>query len=121
MQQINEAFEKEREFTANASHELMTPIGILQNKMENLIGDQQLDDTVVLKIIEMMKTLNRLKKISNSLLLISRIENEQFAKSDTLKPVDLINEVIEEITHRLEEKELSIQVNLSDKVLLKQV
>jgi two-component system sensor histidine kinase ArlS len=121
MDQINEAFEKEREFTANASHELMTPISILQNKMENLIGDENLNDAVVLKIVEMMKTLNRLKKISNSLLLISRIENEQFAKYDSLKPAELINEVIEEITHRMEEKALNIKLNLSQDILLKQV
>lgn len=121
MDQINEAFEKEREFTANASHELMTPISILQNKMENLIGDEQLSDTVVMRIVEMMKTLNRLKKISNALLLISRIDNEQFVKSDTLKPLELINEVIEEITHRLEEKDLSITVSLTTHLTLKKV
>lgn len=121
MNQINEAFEKEREFTANASHELMTPISILQNKMENLIGDEKLSEPVVLRIVEMMKTLNRLKKISNSLLLISRIENEQFTKSDVVKPIELINEVVEEITHRLEEKELRITINLSQNILLKQV
>lgn len=121
MDQINEAFEKEREFTANASHELMTPISILQNKMENLIGDEQLSDTVILKIVEMMKTLNRLKKISNSLLLISRIENEQFVKSDAIKPADLVNEVIEEISHRLEEKGLKIEIKLAKNPLLKGV
>lgn len=121
MDQINEAFEKEREFTANASHELMTPISILQNKMENLIGDEQLSDAVVLRIVEMMKTLNRLKKISNSLLLISRIENEQFAKSDSLKPVELVDEVIEEISHRLEEKGLSMALNLTQDIWLKHV
>ncbi|TKC57541.1 HAMP domain-containing histidine kinase [Pedobacter hiemivivus] len=121
MDQINEAFEKEREFTANASHELMTPISILQNKMENLIGDEQLSDAVILKIVEMMKTLNRLKKISNSLLLISRIENEQFVKSDAVKPADLVNEVIEEISHRLEEKALNIEIKLDRNPLLKGV
>ncbi|WP_316814730.1 HAMP domain-containing sensor histidine kinase [Pedobacter nyackensis] len=121
MDQINEAFEKEREFTANASHELMTPISILQNKMENLLGDEQLSDAVILRIVEMMKTLNRLKKISNSLLLISRIDNEQFVKSDTLKPSELINEVVEEITHRLEEKELSITLNLMSDLSLNHV
>jgi signal transduction histidine kinase len=121
MDQINEAFEKEREFTANASHELMTPISILQNKMENLIGDEQLSDTVILKIVEMMKTLNRLKKISNALLLISRIENEQFVKSDAIKPADLVNEVIEEISHRLEERALSIEINLGKNPVLKGV
>ena len=121
MEQINEAFDKEREFTANASHELMTPISILQNKMENLIGDEQLSDSVVIRIVEMMKTLDRLKKISNSLLLISRIENEQFVKSDTLKPIDLVNEVVEEISHRLEERELHIKVKLNQHLYLKEV
>lgn len=121
MEQINEAFEKEREFTANASHELMTPISILQNKMENLIGDEQLNDTVILKIVEMMKTLDRLKKISNSLLMISRIENDQFTKSDTVKPGELLNEIIEEIGHRLEDKNLSIEVRLSHQVSLEGV
>lgn len=121
MEQINEAFEKEREFTANASHELMTPISILQNKMENLIGDEQLNEEAVVKIADMMKTLNRLKKISRSLLLISRIENEQFAKSDTLKPAALVREVLDEISHRLEEKNLYISLQLNDEVLLKGV
>lgn len=121
MDQINEAFEKEREFTANASHELMTPISILQNKMENLIGDEQLSDAVVIKIVEMMKTLNRLKKISNSLLLISRIENEQFVKSDSVKPAALVHEVIEEISHRLEEKALKMEIKLTKNPLLEGV
>lgn len=121
MDQINEAFEKEREFTANASHELMTPISILQNKMENLIGDERLNETVVPKIVEMMKTLDRLKKISNALLLISRIENEQFKKSDTVSPAELLNETIEEISHRLEDKNLAIELNLNHQITLKAV
>lgn len=121
MDQINEAFEKEREFTANASHELMTPIGILQNKMENLLGDENLPESVVLRIIEMMKTLSRLKKISNSLLLISRIENQQFVKSASVQPAVIINEVLEEINHRLLEQEIDLKVVLTINQTLKQV
>lgn len=121
MEQINEAFEKEREFTANASHELMTPIGILQNKMENMLGDDQLPENVALKIVEMMKTLGRLKKISNSLLLISRIENEQFVKADSVKPVEIIRDVLEEIDHRLLEKNLGLELQLSENKTLKKV
>ncbi|SMC86464.1 sensor histidine kinase [Pedobacter africanus] len=121
MEQINEAFEKEREFTANASHELMTPISILQNKLENMIGDEQLNDDAVMKIADMMKTLDRLKKISGSLLLISRIENEQFVKSDNIQPMRLLNEVTEEISHRLEEKKLRININLNESKTIKGV
>lgn len=121
MEQINDDFEKEREFTANASHELMTPISILQNKMENMLADEQLHENLAPRIVDMMKTLGRLKKISSSLLFISRIENEQFARLATLKPVLLLNDIVDEISHRLEEKDLSLHIGLSDDVILKHV
>lgn len=112
MDQINEAFEKEREFTANASHEFMTPISILQNKMENLLTEESASETVQEHIVDMMKTLERLKKISRSLLLISRIENEQFSKHEQVVPEKLFDEIVEEIGHRLEEKNIRIDVAL---------
>ncbi|MBO9674133.1 MAG: HAMP domain-containing histidine kinase [Sphingobacteriaceae bacterium] len=112
MDQINEAFEKEREFTANASHEFMTPISILQNKMENLLTEELEPETIQEHIVDMMKTLERLKKISRALLLISRIENEQFSKQDQVEPKNLLNELVEEISHRLEEKNIHIEIDL---------
>jgi len=121
MEQINIDFEKEREFTANASHELMTPISILQTKMENLLADEGINETTAMSIIGMMKTLDRLKKISSSLLLISRIENEQFSKSDELYPLKLLNDIQEEIGHRTNEKGIQMNINLSGTMIIKQV
>ncbi len=60
MEKIREAFEKEKEFTSNASHELMTPIGILQNKMENLVAEEDISDSLREKISGMMNTLSML-------------------------------------------------------------
>jgi len=119
MNQIHEAFEKEREFTANASHELMTPISILQNKIENLMGEAEVGEMVQRKLIEMHRTLNRLKKIVNSLLLISRIDNEQFSRSEVVSLKELIGDVMEDISHRLEEKEIDFKLNLSNDVQIK--
>jgi signal transduction histidine kinase len=113
MDQINEAFEKEWEFTANASHEFMTPISILQNKLGNLLTEESASEAVQEHIVDMMKTLERLKKISRSLLLISRIENEQFSKQEEIEPQMLFNEIVEEIGHRLEEKNIQIDIRLS--------
>ncbi|ETZ21363.1 hypothetical protein N824_28250 [Pedobacter sp. V48] len=121
MDQINVDFEKEREFTANASHELMTPISILQNKMENLLADDQITEDVAMRIVGMMKTLDRLKKISSSLLFISRIENDQFVKLASVKLVDLLEDIKEEISHRLEDKDLTFIIDIKDKVTLKNV
>lgn len=114
MDQIHEAFEKEREFTANASHELMTPISILQSKIENLMGEPGVTEMVQQRLIEMQRTLNRLKKIVRSLLLISRIENAQFALSETISIKALVADVLEDISHRMEEKEISFSVDIKE-------
>jgi len=119
MNKIREDFEREREFTSNASHELMTPITILQNKMENLLMDD-LSDEAQDRIIGMMKTLNRLKRIVSSLLLISRIENDQFARSETIDIKSLLQEVIDELQDRLLAKGVQLKLSVPTRVLVKE-
>ncbi|MGN6511571.1 MAG: sensor histidine kinase, partial [Chitinophaga sp.] len=118
MGKVREAFEKEREFTSNASHELMTPISILQSKMENLMMEEELPEVLQKKTMDMMKTLNRLKKIVHSLLLISRIENSQFPRSDSFSIKELVQEVKNELEHRLQEQQLTFHMRLSGEVVL---
>lgn len=117
MDKIKDAFEKEKEFTSNASHELLTPISILQNKMENMM-DQAASEEWQEKIMGMMNTLNRLKKIVRSLLLISRIENDQFIKSDRVVISSLLEEVKNELEDRLEVRGIGLQIKLSGEVVL---
>lgn len=114
MDQVHDAFEKEREFTANASHELMTPISILQNKIENLTDDSGLDEVLQQRLVEMQRTLNRLKKIVRSLLLISRIDNEQFVRSESWNAQELFTSVMEEISHRMEERQIRMTLDLDN-------
>lgn len=120
MQQINYAFEKEREFSSNASHELMTPISILQSKIENLMVDDSLTEEQYKKLEATMHIIRRLKKIVNALLLISRVENSQFAHQDVLKLNEIIEQAVEELQHRIEQKEISLQIHLSA-ILVKNV
>lgn len=119
MSQINVAFEKEREFTANASHELLTPISILQTKIENMMIENGLPETNHQQLAELMRTVNRLKKIVNSLMLISRIENKQFEKKEDVLLNNLITEVMEELVHRLAEKSLKFTIQFTHQISLK--
>jgi two-component system, OmpR family, sensor histidine kinase ArlS len=121
MKKIHEAFDKEREFASNASHELMTPISILQTNVENMMMEENITEEQQDKISSMMKTVNRLKKIVHSLLYISRIENDQFIKSDTVNIHQLSSEIMEELSMRLETKSLTFTNQLSPNILVKKV
>lgn len=111
---IEAAFQKEREFISNASHELMTPISILQSKIENMFEQEDIGDELKLRLLEMQKILNRLKSITKTLLLISQIENEQFLKEDKTSIKELLQEVYDEISVRLPEKNLTFDIYIPE-------
>jgi len=78
MLMLKDAFQIEKEFISNVSHELQTPISIIQNRLENLMIDQELNEEVMIKLSDSQRTLNRMSKIIKALLLISKIENDQY-------------------------------------------
>jgi signal transduction histidine kinase len=112
MARISELFNKERQFIANVSHELLTPIALLKNKFENLLQNDSLDDNAIDKIASSLRTLDMLKKVINNLLLISRIENHQYEANETIDLKELLSNLHEDLKDRMEEKELTIEINL---------
>lgn len=114
MERIEDAFLKEREFISNVSHELLTPISIMQSKLENMLVSEELSDENALRVVESQKTLSRLKNVVRALLLISKIENEQYLKSDTVSVSSLAEEVAEEIEDRLLAKNIQLSLSLKN-------
>ena len=112
IQTIESTFQKEREFISNASHELMTPISILQSKIENMFGSEDITDEVKERLLELQRILNRLKSITKTLLLISQIENEQFLKEDKVSVAELLNEVHDEISIRLQQRNIHCEISI---------
>jgi two-component system sensor histidine kinase ArlS len=121
IEMIERTFQKEREFISNASHELMTPISILQSKIENMFEEEDIHDDVKIRLLEMQRILNRLKTITKTLLLISQIENEQFLKEDTIGVNELLQDVYDEISIRLQDKNINCVIELPADVKLKDV
>ncbi|WP_223679922.1 sensor histidine kinase [Flavobacterium hibisci] len=104
MDRIADVFKKEKQFISNVSHELLTPIALLKNKLENLLQNESLDDNAIDKIAGSLKTLDMLKKIINNLLLISRIENHQYESNERINFQHIINELQEDLQDRIEDK-----------------
>lgn len=108
MKKIANLFILEKQFIANVSHELLTPISIISSRLENILVSEELKEDSENKIFASLKTLNRLKSIINSLLLISKVENNQFDKNDAIPIADVLAEVMLELEDRLEDKHIVV-------------
>jgi signal transduction histidine kinase len=72
-----------KEFTEDAAHEMQTPLAIAQTKMELLLQDTNLNLQQTETIAQATTALQRLSKLNQSLLLLAKIENQQY-ESDTI-------------------------------------
>jgi signal transduction histidine kinase len=119
MKKVRDAFLIEREFITNVSHELLTPISILQNRVENILSDPHIPENIGMKMVETQKTLSRLSRVVKALLYISKIENDQFAKNETVSVKELVADVLEEIEDRITNKNIKVNQVWSEDLEIK--
>lgn len=109
MKKIEKAFKDERDFIGDISHEILTPISIIRSKLDNFANSTTLTDEEMIKIIESKMTLGRLTKLVRTLLLMSRIDNQEYLTNEQIDLNLLIENVLNEMAERFEVKELDIE------------
>jgi len=108
MHKVTTILKNQQKFTADVSHELFTPISIMQSKLENLLTSGNLTEQFATNVMDQQNHLNRLQQIIKALLLIARIENDQFSKNETIIVRELVDEIILNIEDRAEMKNITI-------------
>lgn len=91
-----------KEFNENASHEIQTPLAIIKSKLELLIQGEGLDEDQVGLINSVYEAATRMSRLNQGLLLISKIDNNQFhqtEKVDLKKIMERTLEHFEEIVN----------------------
>jgi len=84
--QVRRDYQTVKKFTENASHELQTPLAIIQGKVELLLQNETISETQAQQIDIIGQSTRRMVRLNQSLLLLSKIENNQFLER---KPVAL--------------------------------
>lgn len=117
MRKIESAFNEERDYISNISHELLTPISIIRTKLDNFVNSTELTDDEMIKIIESKVTLGRLTKLVRTLLLMSRIDNEEYLLADQVGLNELLAGLGTDFQEHFEQKEQQFEIELPDRNL----
>ncbi|WP_017257615.1 sensor histidine kinase [Pedobacter arcticus] len=104
LQQKNTAYQLQKEFTENAAHELQTPIAIIKSKLDLLIQDKDLNSNQSLLIDQIYHVLQRLTDLNKNLLLLSKIENQQFELKDKVDCIKTVSTVVASLNFFAEAK-----------------
>jgi len=102
-----------KEFTENAAHEMQTPVAVVLSKLELLLQDNNLKEEQVQSVLDSAETLRQLSKLNESLLLLSRIENNQFETTGQVSLADVSKKYLRLFDEFIKEKQLTIQTNFS--------
>jgi signal transduction histidine kinase len=107
-----------KEFTENASHEIQTPLAIIKTKLELLIQNENLKEEDMLIIQAVYDATNRLSKLNQSLILLTKIENNQFAPREKVNVTELLKKQIDNYSELISAKNLTLNSNIQNDVLL---
>ncbi|MEO0408739.1 MAG: HAMP domain-containing sensor histidine kinase [Cyanobacteria bacterium P01_A01_bin.135] len=90
MNRLETAFESQRNFINDASHELRTPITIIQGHLE-LMEDDPAEQQEALELV--MDELGRMTRFINELLLLAKSERPDFLKLETIDVAALTDDI----------------------------
>jgi signal transduction histidine kinase len=113
MNQVEKDFQNLKEFNENISHEMQTPLAIIRNKMVLLLESQTLGEKELQWVQSAYQEVNKLSKIGKSLTLISRIENKEFKRLDSVDFRAIVENIISNMEEIITFKDLKMTAKLN--------
>lgn len=84
IEHVNRAYNNQKQFTENASHELQTPLAIIRSKVELLMDSPQLTEEIAAQLGDINDANDRLSQMNKNLFLLTKIDNHQFPELHTI-------------------------------------
>lgn len=119
LDRIENTFEQQRQFIADASHELKTPIAILRSQWEKLAMQNNLDNELRKKIVSDIEELARISRLISNLLLLSTPDNKALASESGLVNLnELFSALEDDVKVLAEPKSQCVKVTVQESIVL---
>lgn len=114
----DKAFEKQKQFIGNASHELQTPLAVLGGRIDWMLDNDSLGEESVGELVQMKRELGHIERLNKTLLLLTKIDNDQFPDQTDVNLSSMVlsqKELYEEI---FSSKRISCSVQVPDEPVI---
>jgi signal transduction histidine kinase len=108
----------QKEFIENTSHEMKTPLAIINNKLELLLQSDNLTPQQLDSLNSSIRATKRLSKLNDSLLLLARIKNKQYDQNKRINLNALVSEHLHNLTELTEARGMIISTDFTDEIIL---
>jgi signal transduction histidine kinase len=104
-------------FTENASHELLTPIAVINSKLDTLIQTGSFTPQQSKLLNDLYTAVSKLARLNQSLLLLVKIENRLVEDNQEVNLRQSLDEIVVQFEEIFQDKELKVNCKLADKEL----
>ncbi|QTD38379.1 HAMP domain-containing histidine kinase [Polaribacter batillariae] len=94
-QKVQTDYENLKQFTEDVSHEMQTPLAIIQAKIDNIINAHEINDKQFKQITSIQKDIQRLKQLNKRITILTKIDNNQYINVSSIHLTHLINDKID--------------------------
>jgi len=107
-----------KEYIENASHEIQTPLAIINSKMELLLQSGDMKEKQFKMVADAYEASNRLSRLNKTLILMAKIENRQFPESKPVNPGIMINHQLESLEDLIHSRKIKVIRNMDPEVIV---
>ena len=115
MQPIYKSYTQMQRFTADASHELRTPIAAIKAMLEVAVVNLNTNDPEIRStFLALQRQTDRMNTLAQDLLLLSRLDSDQpnHVTLDSLRVLICLNELLQDLEEELAPLAMEAQVDL---------
>jgi signal transduction histidine kinase len=113
LKKIVDDYRHNKEFNENASHELQTHLAIIRANTEKLLNNESNKAFGMDELQIIYSAANRLSQVQKSLLLLSKINNQEYSNNVNVNLYQIIQQSIETFVEAIQIREIGINQKLS--------